>query len=106
MQSEAINEKDTSQSLQEIPIQQAESELSGAAALPAETVVESPTIKKTVPAVGTEDVVIDRVTRSAESVGVGFVPGVEQRKPVQESSGGEPVLGAVTVKIRVPIPVE
>ncbi|NOY78936.1 MAG: tetratricopeptide repeat protein [Calditrichaeota bacterium] len=88
------------------PIQQAEIELSEAVALPAETVAASSTLEKTAPAVETEDVVIDRVTRSAENVGVGFVPGVEQRKPVQESSGSEPVLGAAKVKIKVPIPVE
>ena len=88
------------------PIQQVESELSQETAPPTETAAASSTVKKAVPAVSTEAIVIDRVTRSAESVGVGFVPGVEQRKPVQESSGSEPDLGAAKVKIRVPIPVE
>ncbi len=61
----------------------------------------------TTPTVSTkESAVLDRVTRSAESVGVGFVPGVEQRKPVQESSGSEPALGSAKVKIHVPIPVD
>ena len=88
------------------PIQQVESELSEESAPPTETAAASSTVKTAIPAVSTQDIVIDRVTRSAENVGVGFVPGVEQRKPVQESSGSEPDLGTAKVKIRVPIPVE
>ncbi len=66
-----------------------------------ETPETKPTVKPT-----KDSIVLDRVTRSAESVGVGFVPGVEQRKPVQESSGTEAALGSAKVKVHVPIPVD
>ena len=53
-----------------------------------------------------ESILVDRVTRSAQSVGVGFVPGVEQRKPVQESSGTEAAIGSARVNVNVPVPID
>jgi len=45
----------------------------------------------------------ERLMSSGEHVGAGFVPGVESRKPAEESSGGT-ALGGAIIKIKVPLP--
>ena len=67
-----------------------------------EAAPEAPILSST-QQITTKSSTIDRLMSSGAHIGAGFVPGVESRKPAEESSGGT-ALGSAIIKVKVPLP--